>query len=118
MGIGTKRLVVGAHYGMRDWLVQRMTAVILALFTVLLAVRLALAGSLDYDAWAGLFVPVPMKVATLLAVVALAWHAWIGMRDIWMDYVRVTGLRLLLQVATVVWLIACAFWSAQILWRV
>jgi succinate dehydrogenase / fumarate reductase membrane anchor subunit len=118
MAIGARRLVVGAHYGLGDWLIQRGTAVVLTLYLIILAVQVALARPIDYDAWAGIFVPMGMKIATLIAFVALAYHAWIGMRDIWMDYVRVTGLRLLLQVATVVWLIACAFWSAQILWRV
>ena len=59
-----------------------------------------------------------MKVLTLLALIALAWHAWIGVRDIFMDYVRSTALRLVLQVATIVALVAYALWAVIILWRV
>ena len=48
---------------------------------------------------------------------SLAWHAWVGVRDIWMDYVKPVGVRLALQVFTIVWLVGCAGWSVQVLWR-
>ena len=122
MAIGSKRLVVGAHYGLRDWLVQRLTAVILALylvfFVIYLVVEMRTAGGFGYEQWAGMFVPVWMKVLTLIAVLALIYHAWIGMRDVWMDYVRPTGIRLSLLLVTVLWLVFCAIWSVQILWSV
>lgn len=121
MALGSKRLVVGAHYGLGDWLGQRVTAVVLAAYLLLLIVWLLIAGrgaGLGYDQWAGIFVPVWMKVATLIAILALAYHAWIGMRDIWMDYIRPTAVRLCLQVLTILWLVYCTIWSVQILWRV
>jgi succinate dehydrogenase / fumarate reductase membrane anchor subunit len=118
MSIGARRLVVGAHYGLRDWLMQRATAVVLTLYLIALAIQIVSARPLDYDAWAGLFVPLGMKAATLIAFVALAYHAWIGMRDVWMDYVRPTAIRMLLLLATILWLAACLVWAVQILWRV
>ncbi|HEX4584197.1 MAG TPA: succinate dehydrogenase, hydrophobic membrane anchor protein [Burkholderiaceae bacterium] len=118
MSIGVHRLVVGAHYGLRDWLMQRATAVVLTLYLIVLGVRILLAGPIDYDSWAAIFVPLGMKIATLIAFVALTWHAWIGMRDIWMDYVRSTAIRMLLQLGTVLWLAACLVWAVQILWKV
>jgi succinate dehydrogenase / fumarate reductase membrane anchor subunit len=120
MAIGSKRLVVGAHYGLRDWLVQRLTAVILAIYTVFFVVYLGFVarGGLDYDHWAAMFVPVWMKVVTLIAILALIYHAWIGMRDVWMDYVRPTGIRLGILLLTLLWLTFCAIWSVQILWSV
>lgn len=122
MAIGSKRLVVGAHYGLKDWLAQRITALVLAVYTLLFAVYLTVHlrryDRFGYEAWAQMFVPVWMKVATLLAIAALVYHAWIGMRDIWMDYVKPTGVRLALQVLTVIWLAFCAVWAVQILWRV
>jgi len=117
-GIGTKRLVVGAHFGVGNFLLQRLTALILVAFFAVLGVRLLLAGSLDYVAWASIFVPVWMKVLTLVALLALLYHAWIGVKDIWMDYVKPVWLRLTLQTLTALWLLACAVWSVQILWRV
>ena len=117
MNIGSKRLVVGAHYGLRDWLLQRVTAAVLAAYT-LLVVALSVASEPGYDGWARLFAPTWMKALTLIAVASLAYHAWIGVRDIWMDYVKPTGLRLTLQVLTVLWLLACVAWAVQVLWRV
>ncbi len=115
---GSKRVVVGAHYGLRDWLSQRVTAVLMALFTLLLLVQLLFAdGPLGYDVWAGIFAAQWMKLATLVALLAIGWHAWVGMRDIWMDYVHGVGLRLALQVATIVWLVGCIGWAVQVLWR-
>ncbi len=115
---GSKRLVVGAHYGMRDWLSQRVTAVLMALFTVVLLVQVIFSrGPLGYDTWAGIFSAQWMKVLTFTVIVALAWHAWVGMRDIWMDYVKPVGARLTLQVLTIVWLLGHAGWMVQVLWR-
>ena len=118
MAIGSKRLVVGAHYGLSDWLAQRVTAIFLAVYSIVFAVLLLLGPTLDYESWAALFVPLWMKVFTLMAMLALLYHAWIGVRDIWMDYIKPDGLRLVLQILTVFWLVACAVWSVQILWRV
>ena len=115
---GSKRIVVGAHYGLRDWLVQRVTAVLMVLFTLLvLAQVLFTRGPVGYETWAGIFAPQWMKVITFAAIVALIWHVWVGMRDIWMDYIKPVWLRLSLQVATLVWLVGCAGWALQVLWR-
>ena len=115
---GSKRLVVGAHYGLRDWLAQRITAVLMALFTVALMVQFLMPGELGYDHWAAIFAPQWMKLLTFVTIVSLAYHAWVGMRDIWMDYVQAVGARLTLQVMTLVWLVACAGWAIQVLWRI
>ena len=114
---GSKRLVVGASYGLRDWLAQRVTALLMALFTVVLLVQVLTPGEIGYDKWAGIFAAQWMKVLTFVVILSLAWHAWVGVRDIWMDYVKSTGLRLALQVATLVWLVGCAGWALQVLWR-
>jgi succinate dehydrogenase / fumarate reductase membrane anchor subunit len=114
---GSKRLVVGAHYGFADWLAQRVTGALMALFTVVLCAQLLLGGPLGYDRWAGIFASQWMKVLTFVVIVSLAWHAWVGMRDIWMDYVKPVGLRLTLHLFTIVWLVGCAGWAVQVLWR-
>ena len=114
---GSKRLVVGAHYGMRDWLSQRVTACLMAIFTLLLIVQLLLPGEMGYDKWAGIFAAQWMKVLSFVVIVALALHAWVGVRDILMDYVKPTGVKLVLHVFTLVWLLGCAGWAVQVLWR-
>ena len=114
---GSKRVVVGAHYGLRDWLSQRATAVLMALFTLVLLAQVIFGGPAGYDSWAAIFSRQWMKVATFVVIVALAWHAWVGMRDVWMDYIKPVGLRLLAQVFTIAWLVGCAGWAVQVLWR-
>jgi succinate dehydrogenase / fumarate reductase, membrane anchor subunit len=115
---GSKRIVVGAHYGVRDWLAQRISAALMALFTVLLLAQVIFSkGPVGYDKWAGIFSSQWMKVLTFTIIIALAYHVWVGMRDIWMDYIKPVGLRLALQVFTMVWLLACAGWGIQVLWR-
>ena len=115
---GSERLVVGAHYGMRDWLSQRVTAILMALFTVLVLARLLLArGPIGYDIWAGLFTPQWMKALTFVVIASLGYHAWVGVRNVLMDYVKPVGTRLVLQVFAIVWLVGCTGWSVQILWR-
>lgn len=112
-----KRIIVGAHYGLGSWLAQRVTAVIMALYTIILAGMLLASAPLTYGVWSGLFAQGWMRVATLLFAVSLAWHAWVGMRDILMDYVKPDGLRLALQVMVLVTLAAYVGWAIQILWR-
>ena len=114
---GSKRIVVGAHYGLRDWLSQRITAALMALFTLLVLAQVLMPGALGYDRWAGIFAQQWMKVLTFVVIVSLAWHAWVGVRDVLMDYIKPMGMRLLLQVATIVWLVGCAGWAVQVLWR-
>jgi succinate dehydrogenase / fumarate reductase, membrane anchor subunit len=114
---GSKRIVVGAHYGLRDWLSQRVTAALMALFTIAVIVQVLLPGEMGYDKWAGIFSQQWMKALTFVVIVALLVHVWVGIRDIWMDYVKPVAVRLVLQVATIVWLVGCAGWAVQVLWR-
>ena len=115
--IGSKRLVVGAHYGLRDWLSQRITACLMALYTLVLLAQVLFGGPLGYERWAGIFSSQWMKVLTFVTILALTWHAWVGIRDIWMDYIKPVGIRLALHVFTIVWLVGCAGWAVQVLWR-
>ena len=114
---GSKRIVVGAHYGLRDWLSQRVTAALMALFTLAVIAQVLLPGEMGYDKWAGIFSRQWMKLLTFVVIVSLLMHVWVGMRDIWMDYVKPVGARLLAQVFTIVWLVGCAGWAIQVLWR-
>lgn len=116
--IGPKRLVVGAHYGAKDWLAQRLTAIVMAVYTVVLLYMFLTGSNFSYEGWAGLFARQWFKVLTMATFLCLFYHAWVGMRNVWMDYIKATGLRLVLQLATIVWLLVCAAYTAQILWSV
>ena len=111
------RIVTGAHYGLRDWLAQRVTAAIMAVYTVIVAIVLLSVQQITYGVWRDLFAHGWMRVATLVFAASLAWHAWVGMRDILMDYVKPTGLRLSLEIVTLLVLAAYLGWTIQILWR-
>ncbi|NLY63461.1 MAG: succinate dehydrogenase, hydrophobic membrane anchor protein [Alcaligenaceae bacterium] len=118
--IGRKRLVVGAHYGSFDFLVQRMTAIILAVYSTIFLVC-ALFTSINHESWKGFFTftcfGLPLgQISATLAFFSLAWHAWIGVRDIWMDYVKPAGIRVALHVLTVLWLIGSVLFFAKIVW--
>ena len=111
------RVVVGAHYGLRDWLAQRVSAVVMVLYVLVLGVALGAARPVDYAAWKGLFSQGWMRLATLLFFVSLFVHAWVGMRDILMDYAKPVGLRLALEIAVIGMLLGCAGWAFEILWK-
>ena len=118
VNFGSRRVVTGAHYGLRDWLAQRVTAALMALFALLVLLQIIFSrGPMGYEKWAGIFSPQWMKALTFVVIVALLYHAWVGMRDIWMDYIKPVGLRLALQVFSIVWLVACAGWAIEALWR-
>ncbi|HTQ77073.1 MAG TPA: succinate dehydrogenase, hydrophobic membrane anchor protein [Burkholderiales bacterium] len=110
------RVVTGAHYGLRDWLAQRVTAAIMAVYTVIALVVLLSGVPITYSVWHDLFSQGWMRVATLLFAASLAWHAWVGVRDILMDYVKPDGLRLALQVAVLLVIAAYFGWAIEILW--
>jgi succinate dehydrogenase / fumarate reductase membrane anchor subunit len=112
-----ERIVVGARYGLRDWLAQRVTAAVMAVYSVIVLVVLLGGRPITYAVWKDLFTQGWMRVATLLFAASLAWHAWVGMRDILMDYVKPTGVRLALEVGVLLALAGYLGWTVQILWR-
>jgi succinate dehydrogenase / fumarate reductase membrane anchor subunit len=115
--IGHHRMVVGAHYGLFDWLAQRVTALIMAAYTVILLIAFLISDGVGYEGWAGLFSHQWFKMLTFAMFIGLFYHAWVGVRNILMDYIKPIAIRLLLQVFTILWLVACTGWTIQILWR-
>lgn len=112
-----KCIVSGAHYGLKDWLIQRVTAVVMAFYSLFLGGFL-LTQPLSFAAWQGLFHSQPVRLFSLLFMLSLFLHAWVGMRDIFMDYIHPTVLRLGLHVLVILALVVYAGWAVQILWSV
>lgn len=110
------RVVVGAHYGLKDWLAQRVTAGVMVLYTLTMAVLVLLCGA-GYEGWHALMANQFVRFITFIFILSLCYHAWVGIRDIWMDYVNPTGIRLTLHVLTLLALVGYAGWAIQILWR-
>jgi succinate dehydrogenase membrane anchor subunit len=112
----TERHPVGAHYGLTDWLIQRLSAIVMVVYTALVLGIALWSGGIDYALWEQLFVHGGFKLASFLFMVALLYHAWIGMRDIYMDYLKPVALRLTFEAITVIVLIGYLGWTIQILW--
>lgn len=91
---------------------------VMAVMLPVLAWRIAMALPLDFAEWQALFAPLWMRLMMLLFTMALALHAWIGMRDILMDYVRPLGLRLAAYLIVIVTLVAAVTTMAAVLWGV
>ena len=113
-----ERIVTGAHYGLRDWLIQRVTAVLMVLYTLGIAGYLLWQPVLDYDAWTLLFSSNVIRTVSLLFLLSVFYHAWIGVRDIVMDYVKPAAIRLVIYVLVIMALPLYAIWSVQILWGI
>jgi succinate dehydrogenase / fumarate reductase membrane anchor subunit len=107
---------VGAHYGVGDWLLQRLTAMVMALYTLFALAFVAYGTPRTHADWKALFSGNFFRLFTMLFIVALLYHAWVGMRDILMDYLHATGVRLATQSAVGLVLLFYVIWSASILW--
>lgn len=106
------------HQGLRDWVVQRLSAVYMALYCIALVIYFVSHPGLSFTEWHDLFSIGLVKVTTMLLFVALMLHAWVGIWTIFTDYVKCTVLRAVLN--SLVWLMlgACFFWGLLILWSV
>ena len=105
----------GGLQGLSAWVVQRVTAVYLALFVLVALVVLLLGRPRDFAAWQALVGHPAVLLAIALFYVALLWHAWIGMRDVFVDYLHVFWIRLTAYVLLVAFLIGCGLWVARVL---
>ncbi len=107
---------VGAHYGLRDWVAQRLTALVMILYTALWLVILLWHGGLDYPQWKALWSGNAFRVASFVFMAALLWHAWVGVRNILMDYVKPFGIRIAAQGAVIALLVGYLGWTISLLW--
>lgn len=107
----------GVAYGLRDWLVQHVSAVFMLAYIGLMVGFVVLNHPLDYAGWKGWFAHDWVRLPTVLFWLSLCLHAWVGMRDVLMDYVRPAGMRLLLEALTVFALAGYLIWAVQIVWR-
>lgn len=107
---------VGAHYGTGNWLVQRFSALVMAVYFVIAVPFVLWRGPASYTEWKALFAGGFFRLATMLFLVSLIWHAWIGMRDVLIDYVHHYALRVATQAACGIVLAFYVIWAASILW--
>jgi succinate dehydrogenase / fumarate reductase membrane anchor subunit len=104
-----------AHRGLGEWLLQRLSALYLAGFALWLLVRLASAAPVDHAAWKGWMATGRVRLAFALFFLSVLVHAWVGMRSVFLDYLKPMWVRFVAQLLLVTGLLALAFWAAQIL---
>lgn len=104
-----------AHAGLGEWLLQRVTALYMGAFVLYVVLRFAIAPIEVYASWKAWFACGIVRAGFALFFVSLLVHSWIGMRSVFMDYVKPMWLRFVAQFATATGLLALALWAAQIL---
>ena len=104
--------------GLRDWLLQRFSAIIIGAYVIFLAGFILLHPHMNFATWGALFNHILMRIITLIVLLAIVLHAYIGMWTISTDYLKNTGVRLLFQVVVFVALITFLLWGLMILWRI
>ncbi|MBT3427738.1 MAG: succinate dehydrogenase, hydrophobic membrane anchor protein [Gammaproteobacteria bacterium] len=109
--------------GILDWRIQRVSSVLLAAYSVLLLGSIIVMPEFDFEAWRSLFLTTWMQMATLIALLAIAAHAWIGMWTIGTDYLssqnagsKANRLRYVYQSICLLVLVTYVIWGIRILW--
>lgn len=102
--------------GLKDWLIQRVTAVYFAVYSIFIIGFLLLHPGLDFAQWHALFSNIVVQIATIIALLALSLHAWVGIWTVTTDYMKCTVLRVSVQMIVVLWLLSQFIWGLMILW--
>lgn len=106
-----------SHAGLRDWIAQRATAFIIGAYALFLIGFLISAPTIDYQVIHNLFSHLLMKMATVVVVLSILWHAWIGLWTVFTDYVKPKITRLVLEVIVLILLLAYVVWVIEIFWH-
>ncbi len=102
--------------GFRDWLIQRISALLVASYTIVILGYLFTHPNLAYIDWFHVYTNMWMRIYTVLVLTALLWHAWIGLWTVFTDYIKCQALRLFLELIVFIVLIAYLIWCLDILW--
>jgi len=111
-------LLTKKYPGMRLWLAQRLSAVVMAVYLIIFVLLLLVKQPVGYEGWLELMSPWWWRLFTLLFFISLVMHAWLGVRDVFKDYIFNIKLRAVMQVLVDVLLIVYLFWSGVILWSI
>lgn len=107
-----------SNRGLRDWIVQRISAVILLLYTLTLLGFIIFHPQLQFDEWQSLFSSTWMKIFSLLVLTSLILHAWVGMWTVFTDYIKCYYLSFLLQIGIILLFFCCLVWGVVVLWGI
>ncbi len=104
------------HRGFRDWLIQRVTAILVGLYVIVLFVYLLSHQNVTFFEWQSFFNHIAMKLFTLIVLLSIFWHAWIGLWTVFTDYVKNKSVRFILEILVCLLLLAFLVWTLEILW--
>jgi succinate dehydrogenase / fumarate reductase membrane anchor subunit len=113
-----KTILSVSHQGLRDWAIQRVSAILMTIYTIGLVSYFILTPELSFYQWHELFAQSWMKIATILFLLCILSHAWVGIWTVYTDYVKSFVLRSILQVTILLMLSACFIWGILIVWSV
>lgn len=110
--------VLGVNEGFHDWAIQRISAIVMALYSIGLIAYVLCHSDLSYAEWHSLFANTWMKVASAIFLLSIVYHAWIGMWTIYTDYIKPFAIRTTVNFVTLLLLAACFFWGIYVLWSI
>lgn len=102
--------------GLKDWLIQRFTALIIAIYTVIMLGYFISHPQLQFDIWQAFFSHGVIKIMSFLVLFSILLHAWQGMWTVFTDYIKNATVRLILEMIIVIVFFGCLVWGAEILW--
>ena len=111
--------------GLSDWLIQRVSAYVMTAYLIFIVGYLMLTPELSYSQWAALNSSLPMRMFSLLTILSIAAHAWIGLWCVLTDYITVrligpkaTALRIIFQLGMIAITLLYVIWAIDILWGI
>jgi succinate dehydrogenase membrane anchor subunit len=104
--------------GLRDWIIQRVSAIVIGAYAITILLVIGGKQAITYDIWVNVYQCMFMKVFTVLTLVSLVFHTWIGIWTVTTDYLKPVALRLGTQIIVAIFLLAMIIWALAILWSV
>jgi len=104
--------------GIRSWLIQRISAIFIFLFLIYLSLFFLQSEHLDYATWSAWVSLKANKVIILLFFISLLLHAWVGIRDVVLDYVHAFTIRFIVLTTIIGALLSLAVWLLLIIIKV
>ncbi len=108
-------VVKSSHSGLRDWIVQRITSILIGAYALFIIIYLFTASPLYYAQWHNLFSSLWMQIFSCIILLAILWHAWIGLWTVTTDYIKNGPLRLVVQSLVILVLLGYVVWGLKIL---
>ena len=102
--------------GVQDWWLQRLSAIFMLVYVVILSYQLISADGINYYSWSAIFSTTWMQVMTFLTVLAISIHAWVGLWIVSTDYINPIAVRNAFQAIVLIVCLGIVAWTGMIFW--